>query len=83
MTKWKLERTHWDRCAFIGMGLIIGIHTDDLIYAGQAEAVDWFEEQLQKEFSIKLLGEPKLWCGVQVERISKLRTAINICPELA
>ena len=51
--------------------LFVGVVVDDLIAVGEGPAVAKFEVFLKKTFPIKCLGEPRLFCGIQVVRVSQ------------
>ena len=50
--------------------LFVGVVVDDLIAVVENSAVAKFEAFLKKAFPIKCLCEPRLFCGIQVVRVS-------------
>ena len=80
---WNTEFTQWltkeaaltqcvnDPCVFYcnKRMLILGIHTDDCLMTGKTAILTTFKQQFSTKYPIKSLGFPKLWCGLQVERI--------------
>jgi hypothetical protein len=80
---WNTEFTQWlkeearltqcvnDPCVFYcnKRMLILGIHTDDCLMTGKTAVLTTFKKQLSDKYPIKSLGFPKLWCGLQMERI--------------
>jgi len=85
---WNTEFTKWlikdvgltqcvnDPCVFYCMKrmLFIGIHTDDVVMVGKTATLTVFKQQFSARFPMKCLGFPKLWCGLQIERIGKTIT---------
>jgi len=76
LTDWLFEygfvRTTMDPCLFrhADLDLWLGIHTDDGCLVGELPNTDAFVKAISEKFPIKDLGFPKLWCGIQVIRIS-------------
>ena len=68
-----------DLCVFrhATLPLFVGVVVDDLIAVGESSAVAKFEAFLKKAFPIKCLGEPRLFCGIQVVRVSQHEIRLN------
>ena len=60
-----------DPCLFVchKRRLYVGVHTDDCLIVGPDDVRDKLYEQVSSKFPVKRLGFPKLWCGLQMERV--------------
>jgi hypothetical protein len=51
--------------------IIVGLYIDDFIYASKPHINDWFAQQMQKCFSIKILSQATHILGIQIQQTSK------------
>ena len=60
-----------DPCLFIcyKRRLAVGVHTDDCLIVDKDSVRAAFRKQFSSKYPIKSLGFPKLWCGLQMERV--------------
>ena len=57
----------FDPCVFINKDLVIGIYVDDVLMAGEPEAVTAFMTAAGQRFRMKDLGRPKLLLGLEFD----------------
>lgn len=67
-----LKQTTVDPCIYISISkqgiLIVGLHVDDCLVAGEAYLIQEFKSNLHQHFPIKELGFPRTILGIQIER---------------
>ena len=62
-----LKRTQSDACLFIGKGVIVLIHVDDLqIFSPDEKRIDWFIDCMRKKYPIKVI-DTDVFLGLHIQ----------------